>query len=635
MLLRALAYFIYQILLPLDSDLYSLQHIEEILKKHPEPTGKLVSLFDSKFNPESNKSQSLTVNESLDQPAHNIFQQGYNFVTYLLKTNFYVKDKTSLGFRLDPQFLEHLPFDRRALFPELPWGIFYIQGRNFFGFHIRFRDLARGGLRTIIGANRENVFLECYNLAYTQQKKNKDIPEGGAKGVIFLEGAEIYKAQRSFIKTLLSLVNCHPDGTLRDSAIIDYYGQCEYLYLGPDENMHDSMIEWIANESEKEHYFPGVAFMSGKSQMGINHKEYGVTSLGLNVYLKELLHYLGIDPLTDCFTVKMTGGPDGDVAGNQILNFYRDFPKTAKLIALTDISGTIFDPQGLDLAILVNFFKESKAISHYPVNRLNERGFLLDRVKKALMRKTATGVTEEILSQEEANALYRKNVHQVKADIFIPCGGRPRTLSEDNWEELLDSDKEPTARAIVEGANLYLTEEARTFYEAHGVLVIKDSSANKGGVIASSYEILADLICSREEFVQIKPRFVEEVLQKIILCAQKEAKLLLATHTTTKKGLTAISEAISQKIIALKDLLLNYLESIDLLQLSNHKLLAIYLDSIPQVLREKYEKRLIEVIPDRHKKAIIAAHLASEFVYQRGVDASPSIVDIITATEND
>ena len=39
-------------------------------------------------------------------------------------------------------------------------------------------------------AERNNVFSECYNLAYTQQKKNKDIPEGGSKGIIFLEPYE-------------------------------------------------------------------------------------------------------------------------------------------------------------------------------------------------------------------------------------------------------------------------------------------------------------------------------------------------------------------------------------------------------------------------------------------------------------
>ena len=57
---------------------------------------------------------------------------------------------------------------------------------------ICFKDLSRGGLRTVFPqryeqmvAERNNVFLGCYNLAFTQQKKNKDIPEGGSKGVIF------------------------------------------------------------------------------------------------------------------------------------------------------------------------------------------------------------------------------------------------------------------------------------------------------------------------------------------------------------------------------------------------------------------------------------------------------------------
>jgi len=54
--------------------------------------------------------------------------------------------------------------------------------------------------------------------------------------------------------------------------------------------------------------------MSSKPRTGINHKEFGVTSEGVNVYLdvalREILH---IDPVNESFTVKMTGGPDGDV----------------------------------------------------------------------------------------------------------------------------------------------------------------------------------------------------------------------------------------------------------------------------------------------------------------------------------
>jgi NAD-specific glutamate dehydrogenase len=34
--------------------------------------------------------------------------------------------------------------------------------------------------------NVSSLFDECYNLASTQQRKNKDLPEGGSKGVILL-----------------------------------------------------------------------------------------------------------------------------------------------------------------------------------------------------------------------------------------------------------------------------------------------------------------------------------------------------------------------------------------------------------------------------------------------------------------
>ena len=69
-----------------------------------------------------------------------------------------------------------------------------MMGNEFRGFHVRFREVARGGLRLIpsrddaaYATNRESLFTENYNLAYTQNKKNKDIPEFGSKGTILLE----------------------------------------------------------------------------------------------------------------------------------------------------------------------------------------------------------------------------------------------------------------------------------------------------------------------------------------------------------------------------------------------------------------------------------------------------------------
>ena len=69
--------------------------------------------------------------------------------------------------------------------------MFFIVGAEFRGFHIRFRDVARGGIRIVRSRNKEvysinqrQLFDENYALAATQNLKNKDIPEGGAKGTI-------------------------------------------------------------------------------------------------------------------------------------------------------------------------------------------------------------------------------------------------------------------------------------------------------------------------------------------------------------------------------------------------------------------------------------------------------------------
>ena len=175
--------------------------------------------------------------------------------------------------------------------------------------------------------------------------------------------------------------------------------------------------------------------------------------LGVNVYMEEVLKYLGIDPAQDPFTIKMTGGPDGDVAGNQMYNLYRFYPKTAKLLATIDISGTIFDPEGLDLKIITSSLKTANRSDFTPLKKLHEGGFLLDTQTKReqtayaqqtlCWRKTEGKLIEEWLSGNEMNHLLRHNVHQVKADIFIPGGGRPRTLNENNYKDFLDAKERP------------------------------------------------------------------------------------------------------------------------------------------------------------------------------------------------
>lgn len=68
----------------------------------------------------------------------------------IVKTNFYNPIKSATAFRLDPQV-----FLKDMRLPEIPYGLYLIIGRDFTGFHIRFRDISRGGVRIIL-SNQEN-----------------------------------------------------------------------------------------------------------------------------------------------------------------------------------------------------------------------------------------------------------------------------------------------------------------------------------------------------------------------------------------------------------------------------------------------------------------------------------------------
>ncbi len=706
--LHSVVRFIQQILTHLSASLYSLKNIEEALCRHLDLTLKLCDLFYLKFQPKNcdlsafqkgrEKLSSLieeldTGHEYTDISHKNIFNQALNFVEFCLKTNFFLLNKNAYSFRMDPGYMERFPFDKTEKFPEIPYGIFFVVSRRMIGFHIRFRDLARGGVRTRITdkieqmeAERGYAFQECYHLAYTQQKKNKDIPEGGSKGVIFLEPyrnsddesriftkelssegyAEdvieeklllrnaarkldfLYESQRAYINAILSLVNSDEKGTLKEREIVDYWKKPEYIYLGPDENMHNTMIQWIAQRSQSIGYLPGKALISSKPLTGINHKEYGVTSYGVNVYMIEVLKYLGIDPEQDPFTVKISGGPDGDVAGNQICNLAKQFPNTAKLVAVTDASGTIFDPEGLNLNEMLTLFEKSLPIAHFPPEKLHSGSFLLKLSERKKMppsgfatlclHKQADKILESWLSSSEKNHLFRTNIHTAKADIFIPAGGRPQTLKAGNIDEFLDESREPTSKAIVEGANLYLTPEARTILEEKGTLIIKDSSANKGGVICSSIEVLLGLILSDKEFLAHKKALMEEVLEHIARLSFDEAVILLTTHEMTKLPMTQISDAISQKMEAFTDTLNAHFEKIDITkELKNLKspwMQWLNAYCLP-LIQNQFKKRLVDCIPDSQKTATIAAFLAAHLVYKRGLEWNPSIVDILPLLASD
>ena len=104
---------------------------------------------------------------------------------------------------------------------EKPFGFYFFHGPLAQAFHVRYRDMARGGVRVVPTRSQEQfelesnrLFDEVTGLALAQQYKNKDIPEGGSKAVILLgPGGSPDLAVKSMVNSLLDLVLPHGEET--------------------------------------------------------------------------------------------------------------------------------------------------------------------------------------------------------------------------------------------------------------------------------------------------------------------------------------------------------------------------------------------------------------------------------------
>lgn len=552
----------------------------------------------------------------------------YTFNQLVLRTNFYMSTKVALLFRLDPLFLP------RSEYPETPYGMFFVVGSDFRGFHIRFRDIARGGIRVVrlrladaYNVNVRNLFDENYNLASTQQRKNKDIPEGGSKGVILLDpGAAQETPRAAFEKYIDALIDLLLTSAVPGKeACVDLYKKPEILFMGPDEGTA-GYVDWAALHARARGAPWWRSFFTGKLQLigGIPHDEYGMTTLLVRLYTNKIYEKLGVDPAL--VRKVQTGGPDGDLGLNEI-----KLLRTEQYVGIVDGLGVLADPRGLDKAELLRLAGARQMIDHYDRLKLSPEGFvvLVDDVDVTLPNGStvALGVGFRNTFHEKIGEVFGL------IDLFVPCGGRPGALDVLNIGSLI-RDGRAIVPYFVEGANLFITQLAKLELEQAGCIVFKDASTNKGGVTSSSLEVLAALAFDDEGFLQhmcigadsAKPpfyeRYVEAVQARIVLNAEAEFEALWALKAATGTPITELLDQLSLAINKLADELANSNElwSDDALFRN-----AVLQDALPPLLLEEIGlPHILQRVPESYLKALFATRLAARFVYLRGVDLNPA-----------
>lgn len=127
----------------------------------------------------------------------------------------------------------------------------------------------------------------------------------------------------------------------------------------------------------------------------------------------------------------------------------------AKVVTVSDSTGWIYDPQGIDVALL----KDVK------------------EVRRARL-------TEYAAARESAVYHEGHGVFTVKCDVALPCATQNELHIEDA-KALVENG----CIAVAEGANMPTTLEATIYLQEHGVLFAPGKAANAGGVATSALEM--------------------------------------------------------------------------------------------------------------------------------------------------
>ncbi len=131
------------------------------------------------------------------------------------------------------------------------------------------------------------------------------------------------------------------------------------------------------------------------------------------------------------------------------------FQLGAKVVTMSDSTGWVYDPEGIDLAAI----KEIKEVKR---QRLSE------------------------YKKYRPNSEYHegKGVWSVPCDIALPCATQ-NELNKEDAEMLVKNG----VIAVAEGANMPSTMEATEVFQKNGVLFAPGKASNAGGVATSALEM--------------------------------------------------------------------------------------------------------------------------------------------------
>ena len=369
------------------------------------------------------------------------------------------------------------------------------------GYRVQFNGCIgpyKGGLRFHPSVNESIMKF----LGFEQVFKNAltGLPIGGAKGGSDFDpkgksDAEIMRFCQSFMNELYRHIGQDIDVPAGDIGV----GEREIGYLF-------GQFRKIKNA-----YEAGVLTGKGLVYGGsLARKE--ATGYGLLYFMREMLKANNMELAGK--TVLVSGSGNVAIYACEKAQHYG-----AKVVAMSDSNGCIYDPNGINLDVI----KQIKEV---------ERG----RIKEYASR--VNGVTY-IESQNEQHPIW-----QIKADIALPCA----TQNEINLEDakILVANG---VKAIGEGANMPTNIEAINYFLENGVLLAPAKAANAGGVATSALEMSQNSMRLSWTFEEVDKK-LDRIMTNIFESCQNAAReYSLGTNYVAGANIAAF-EKVSKAMIA-------------------------------------------------------------------------------------
>ncbi|MGH7699714.1 MAG: Glu/Leu/Phe/Val family dehydrogenase [Gemmatimonadales bacterium] len=291
------------------------------------------------------------------------------------------------------------------------------------------RGPGKGGIRFDMNVTLDEVKALAAWMTWKCAVVN--IPFGGAKGGVrcdpsTLSMGELERVTRRYTASLIETLG--PDSDVP----------------APDVNTNERVMAWIMDtySMHKRHTVTGV--VTGKPvEMGGSLGRREATGRGCMLVTREALARLGM-ALKGAKVAVQGFGNVGSVAADLLAR------EGASVIAVSDKSGGVINPKGLDVGDLIRWVRERRQLAGYP----------------------------------KADPLSNEELLTLECDVLVPAA-LENVITRRNAPQI-------KAKIICEGANGPTTAAADKILEDKGIYVIPDILANAGGVTVSYFEWVQD-----------------------------------------------------------------------------------------------------------------------------------------------